>query len=171
MRFLSRWSHIRRTSGFTLIELLVVITILGILLVAIYAPYGHYSRLARVRTSVHLVEQTLSEARILAVQGYILPGTETNADIAVLFESGAQTLDIYAFPHDSQTTALMPSGSGAHVVRTVALEDGVRISELFGSHDRMLLHYDAPHGERTLFSSVLGLPPSPLGFSGASLTI
>lgn len=71
----------RTSSGFTLIELMVVMTIIGILFVGSYVPYDYYSRLSRIRISAEKIEQSMEDAKILAQNGQLFPGTTKNADI------------------------------------------------------------------------------------------
>lgn len=74
----------RSRRGFTLIELLVVMTIIGILFVGSYVPYDYYSRLSKIRISTEKIHQSMEDAKILAQNGQLFPGTTKNADIGLL---------------------------------------------------------------------------------------
>lgn len=74
----------RSRRGFTLIELLVVMTIIGILFVGAYVPYDYYSRLSKIRISTEKIHQSMEDAKILAQNGQLFPGTTKNADIGLL---------------------------------------------------------------------------------------
>jgi len=136
-------AHIaKRPGGFTLIELMIVITIIGILTVGAYIPYNFYSELARVRLSAEIVDQSVSDAKILASNGYVFPGTSENAHIGLILRKASNSMDILAYQSGSRS--LVPDAT-AKLVRTIALENNITLSAL--PSDTVLVYFTAPSGD------------------------
>jgi prepilin-type N-terminal cleavage/methylation domain-containing protein len=140
--------HLLHTRAFTLIELMVVITIIGILFVSSYVPYDHYSRLSRVRISTERFKQTLEDARILAQNGQIFPGTTKNANIGILLQKNSPTIDMYAMKPGTRS---FTGDTNTKKIKSLILEDGVNITYL--PEDSMLLEYSAPNGTMEIYKS------------------
>jgi prepilin-type N-terminal cleavage/methylation domain-containing protein len=164
-------------SGFTLIELIVVITIMAILAIGIYVPYQRYEHISRVRVSAERADQTVTEARTLALNGYMMPGTDTNANVGVLFERGAKSVKILAYPHDTATGTI--SIASAAMVREIGLSSSVSVVDLPSGLDTLLLYFTAPRAQATAFDLDGAVPralPSAsasvvVGFSGATTAV
>jgi prepilin-type N-terminal cleavage/methylation domain-containing protein len=140
--------NIANTHAFTLIELMVVITIIGILFVSSYVPYDHYSRLSRVRISTERFKQTLEDARILAQNGQIFPGTTKNANIGILLQKNSPTIYMYAMMPGTRS---LSENTNTKRIKSLTLEDGVNITSL--PEDSMLLEYSAPNGTMEIYTS------------------
>jgi|GEM_PF-1063142 len=110
----------KKTAAFTLIELMIVITIIAILALSSYAPYDYYSRISRVRVSRDIISQAVADAKNLASNGYIFPGTNTNANIGLRLIKDATTIDMIAFQSGSTS---FTSDATAQLIKTIKLED------------------------------------------------
>ncbi len=138
----------RTSSGFTLIELMIVMTIIGILFVGSYVPYDYYSRLSRIRISTEKIHQSMEDARILAQNGQLFPGTTKNADIWLLLEKGAHTLSMFAYLSGSHS---FTEDDNAKIIKVILLEDSININTL--PVDRLLIEYSAPNATMEIYTS------------------
>lgn len=136
----------RAKNAFTLIELMIVITIIAILAISSYAPYDYYSRVSRVRVSRDIISQTVADAKNLASNGYVFPGTTKNANIGLKIEKDATSIDMIAF--QSGSTSFI-SDTTTRLIKTTRLEDGVQINTLSPEH--ILIYFTAPNGDMRLY--------------------
>lgn len=154
-----------RASGFSLVELLVVIAIVALLSIVTYAPYSYYGDLSRVKSSAERVEQALSEAKLEASMGLVVPGTENNADAYVVFEEGSGSVAVFA----AKAGTGFANPSGYVPLRSVPLESNVFLTGLPGAS--VTVKFSAPTGiQSAQVSTSTLLPGSPLSnFTGASV--
>ncbi|MDP2103423.1 MAG: prepilin-type N-terminal cleavage/methylation domain-containing protein [Candidatus Gracilibacteria bacterium] len=132
--------------AFTLIELIIVMTIIAILAISSYAPYDYYGRVSRVRVSRDIISQAVADAKNLASNGYIFPGTDQNANIGLKIEKDATSIDMIAF--QSGSTSFV-SDTTMKLIKTVRLEDGVQINTVFPEH--ALIYFTAPNGDTRFY--------------------
>ncbi len=117
----------RTNRAFTLAEMLLVVAIVAVLAVTAVAPYAHYSDLAKLRISSEKVEQAFSEARVSAMAGFAVPGSERNADLYVELVRGAKAVRTFAVPASS---AFRTSYAASGAIFETPLEASVVLADL-----------------------------------------
>lgn len=136
--------------GFTLIELIVVITIIGIVSIGAYVPYNYYGELARIRLSSDIVDQSLSDARILATNGYVFPGTTSNADIGLVLRKSSGQMDIIALKKGKIT---LTGSTDMTNIKSSSLENNIAFSIL--PSDTVLIRFESPNGNMSIYDKDL----------------
>lgn len=117
----------RTARAFTLAETLLVVVIISMLAITVIAPYSHYSDRAKLRLSSEKIEQAFTEARVSAMAGLTVPGTQRNADAYVELVSGASTVKAYAA---ESSASFLPSYAASGAAYEIPLESGTVVAGL-----------------------------------------
>lgn len=151
---LARHGHVLRSlqakNAFTLIEAIIVITIIGIVSIGAYVPYNYYGEIARVRLSSDIVDQSLSDARILATNGYVFPGTTNNADIGLILRKSSGRMDIMALRKGKIS---IDTSTDAKIIKSSSLEQKITFTVL--PSDTILVRFESPNGNKSLYDKNL----------------
>lgn len=112
----------KNTSAFTLFELIVVILIIGIMTLFVSMPYRYYGQKIYLKQAAKEVKQSLSEARNMALNGYVQDGN--NQNILLQFQEGGGSIEYIVY---TGAVSLTPSAS---IMQTKTLPRGIVLSEI-----------------------------------------
>jgi len=125
--------------GFTLIELMIVITILGIITLSSYIPYAHHQKKILLQQWAREISQSLRDARSLAING--LNTWSWNVNVAVLFSSGANSVEYYVYPYGDFLD--ISNMSAWELYREKFLPKGISIDSINGVAQDTLFTFEA----------------------------
>ncbi|MDD2487599.1 MAG: prepilin-type N-terminal cleavage/methylation domain-containing protein [Candidatus Gracilibacteria bacterium] len=144
---------LKNKKAFTLIEVIIVITIISILTLLGFVPYDFYSNVSKVRISKEIIDQTFNEA-FLNSNSVIDKVSKKNLNIGILMEKQSHEYKILSFPFN-HTGSISETVSGAKLLRTIKLEDGVNINKITvdgtESSSGVIFYFRSPDGEMDIY--------------------